>query len=409
MAFTTVKSHTFDGVDLSLPAYDADWENLAGLHRAVDNRLTAAAASVQSLSRLNLSLATSQRVTFRPEATAGLMWVLLRGDDNAGAPNGYALQANGANHEWHCFRMVNGGADLVFIDGTYTQGETFGLEVVGSSIKAFKAGVQQGTTFTDTTYATAGHVLVLGPINDYTLDDLLIEEDQGAPPPTVVRVAGSHAQQAFGQAPDARSLAYGGTLTLGSLLVVDVGFYTDVTLTVEDSANGAYAQASSVGSPGAVMFARFYRANNGATAPPTVVVTPSAAAYLTLSIDEYTGVVPTAPLRAVGATGGTGGTVMTTGTIEAMAGDLVLGGATHSQETATIAVTAPFVEIVDMGAVGTMCLVTAWHAPALGSAACEMTASATLGGWIAAGASFITTESPAVTIGAHQQAYRRRR
>src|SRR6266403_1084360 len=110
----------------------------------------------------------------------------------------------------------------------------------------------------------------------------------------IARVAGSNNSIGYDTSASARTLAYGGNLTSASLLIVVVSIYeVGVTVTVSDGTNGAYTLAGSYSvdaTSTAVRVALFYKENNTATGTPTVTVTPSAAAYLSLALDEFTGV-----------------------------------------------------------------------------------------------------------------------
>lgn len=141
------------------------------------------------------------------------------------------------------------------------------------------------------------------------------------------RVAGSHAQQMSSGLTSAITLAYGGALTPGSLLDVTVALYNSpaVTVTVSDGTNGSYTQIGTYSVYGGGVqgnSSKWIFKNNGSSGTPTVTVTPSSSSYVTIALDEYTGMGTAPTVRHSVNTGFT--SFVPTGTVTAVAGDLVL-------------------------------------------------------------------------------------
>jgi hypothetical protein len=203
-------------------------------------------------------------------------------------------------------------------------------------------------------------------------------------------VAGSHAEIQYPSSASARTLAYGGALTPGSLLVVTVTTTTTAgNLSCTDNVNGAYTLAEQrVVSARAVEQYYFY--NNGSSGTPTVTVTPSQASFLSITIDEYLGVVTDSdPRRASIDNTGTSAT-LTTGTVTAVAGDLIVAGGMESSGTAVVnSVSAPFVGITNLPRIaGTATAIfTAHDLAAPGSEGCTFNLSASVT-WIGLAVSY---------------------
>lgn len=91
--------------------------------------------------------------------TAGAVkYAIMRGADNgAGLLNGYAfrLTGSGAVNSGAIVRMDNGVATVLgaLLTQAFVAGDTFGLEITGTTLQARRNGVVFGTTRTDATYA----------------------------------------------------------------------------------------------------------------------------------------------------------------------------------------------------------------------------------------------------------------
>lgn len=208
----------------------------------------------------------------------------------------------------------------------------------------------------------------------------------------MARVTGSHAEQQFGSSASARTLAYGGSLTVGNLLVVTVTtFIAGITVTVSDGTNGNYTQAGAyaVTTDTLGRVSIWYFQNNASSGTPTVTVTPSASAFISISQDEYSGIATTGALRSV-ATGTTGSsTSIATGTITATAGDLVVAVATQVTSGATASsVSSPFALITNLGSAVNEGIYTASDVNAPSNEACTFTMTGIVM-WAALGASFV--------------------
>lgn len=158
------------------------------------------------------------------------------------------------------------------------------------------------------------------------------------------RVSGSHAEVQYDVSASARTLTYGGTLTSGSLLVVAVATYnTGVTVSVADGTNGSYTQinGNAIDSDANVVFSLWYKANNTATSAPTVTVTQSGSAYVSIVVDEYTGIQTSTPLRDSAKNSANSTTITTTNT-GSVAGDLVVAGLNIGAVATISSVDAPF-------------------------------------------------------------------
>ncbi len=152
----------------------------------------------------------------------------------------------------------------------------------------------------------------------------------------IARVSGSHAAQAFNDSSSPRTLGFGGALTPGSLAICLVTTYNPgITLTVVGSVNGPYID-SGVGYVvnGSNRISLWYVPNNAASTAEDVTVTPSASAYVTPSLDEFTGVATVSPVRTTASNTGTGGDA-TTGVVLASAGDLTVFGGVYESGTYT--------------------------------------------------------------------------
>jgi hypothetical protein len=205
-----------------------------------------------------------------------------------------------------------------------------------------------------------------------------------------LRVVGSHAEQRFGVSALARTLAYGGALTPGSLLAVVVStFNNNITVTVADDVNGAYTQAGPYAINGAVRLSIWYFPNNASSGTPTVTVTPSASAYVSLAIDEYTGPKTVAPLRASATSTGSGGGSMTVGPVGAAGTDLVLAGLGTSSTVPLTSVDAPFALITALNATAAFeGIMSACDVNAPGNESAVFRTSGVIGQWAGAIAAF---------------------
>lgn len=184
---------------------------------------------------------------------------------------------------------------------------------------------------------------------------------------SIARVSGSHAQVTYANDTVARTVAYGGNLTSGSLLVVTVGIYLDVTVTVSDSTNGSYTQAGTYSHASTnLIVSQWYFPNNAATGTPTLTVTPSGSAYLALAVEEFTGIAPTSPLEATGGTFTTSSTP-TTGTVTATAGDLVVASLSFVDNVTSSSANSPFTLMTNLAPGGGIGLATAYDLAAPGN------------------------------------------
>lgn len=188
------------------------------------------------------------------------------------------------------------------------------------------------------------------------------------------RVSGSHAQQGFDVSASARTLAYAGNLTSASTLIVAVALYnTGVTVTVSDGTNGSYTQvgAYSLSGDSAARVSLWILKNNSSTSAPTVTVTPSASAYVTFFLDEFTGMGANPTVHS--STNSSFTSNVPTGTVTASAGDLVVvGGCTEVSEWTGS--TAPFLFSGGVASSGTIeGGAVAYHLSAAGNEACTFT------------------------------------
>lgn len=181
-------------------------------------------------------------------------------------------------------------------------------------------------------------------------------------------VAGSHNANTFGESASAETLAYGGNLTAGSLLVaVVVSYDTGVTVSVSDGTNGSYTQAGTYSAFSTTSYVSiWYKANNTATGTPTVTVTPSGLSYLSISLDEFTGIATTSPVRNTGNASATSAT-QTTATVTATAGDLVVAALNEEDDVSVNTMTAPFTLVTDLAT--DEGIHTAYHLSAAGNEA----------------------------------------
>jgi hypothetical protein len=206
----------------------------------------------------------------------------------------------------------------------------------------------------------------------------------------VSRVAGSHAEVQYAASSSSRTLVYGGALTAGSLLVVTICTTTTTgSLSCVDSVNGAYTLAVRK-LVGIRSVEHFYFYNNGSTGTPTVTVVPSDASFMSITVDEYLGVVNDSdPFRASASNNGTSAT-LTTASVTALATDLIVAGGMEYSGTAVVnTVTAPFVGLTNLPRIAgaTTAIFTAYDLAAPGSEGCTFNLSAS-GSWIGAAASF---------------------
>ncbi len=187
------------------------------------------------------------------------------------------------------------------------------------------------------------------------------------------RVSGSHASQAFANSASARTVAYGGALTNGSLLIVVVStFNASITVTVADGTNGSYTQAGTYATDPDAIISHWFVKNTG-TATPTVTVTPSASAYMSISLDQFTGNAASSIHRATteDLVDDVGLTAAVTGSVSATAGDLVIASIGDAQSTTYTSVNAPFTISTNIPTTGSdEGLVTAYDLSASGSEAC---------------------------------------
>ncbi len=178
-----------------------------------------------------------------------------------------------------------------------------------------------------------------------------------------------------------RTLIYGHTLTIGSTLIVAVATYNSgVTLTVSDSVNGSYTQIGtySIGTDtnGRISLWRFF--NNTTATNPTVTVTPSATAYVTIGVDEYTGLGAAPTVHSTAASNHGGADPVVTGTVTASSGDLVIAANGDEAVQSASSVTAPFALSTNVNS-GNEGLIVAYHLSASGNEACtfDMTSATT--------------------------------
>lgn len=137
--------------------------------------------------------------------------------------------------------------------------------------------------------------------------------------------------QAFGNSASARTLQFDSNVTINDLLIVAVAIYANnVTVTVSDTQVNSWSQ---VGGYEVIPFdtnarlAIFYAvANSTDSSPNTITVTPSASAFLTLGIHEYSGNDTASPLDGSNQGDGTGSS-MDSGSITVSAANELLFGA----------------------------------------------------------------------------------
>lgn len=207
------------------------------------------------------------------------------------------------------------------------------------------------------------------------------------------RITGSHAEGQNGNSASARTLQYGGNLTPGSLLEVTVTtFGTAITVTVSDGTNGAYTDSGAgYVVNGSDRISKWFFANNSSSGQPTVTVTPSATAFVSIAIDEYTGGATSSPVRATSTNVSVGaGTTATTGSVTATAGDLVVTAMSDGNAVAGAdSVSSPFSLITNLGSAVNEGIITAVDTNAPGNENCTFTrASSWSASWIAISVSY---------------------
>lgn len=194
-------------------------------------------------------------------------------------------------------------------------------------------------------------------------------------------VAGSHAEVQYDISASARTLAYGGSLTSGSLLTAIVAIYTTgVTVTVSDPVNGIYTGITPIVDSDTNIILSFWYVTNTATSAPTVTVTPSGSAYLSIVVDEWTGIQSTSPLRDRGRTSSASSTIVTAFP-SAIAGDLLVVGLNIGALATISSVDAPFTIGTNLSSGATAeGIGTAYHLVAAGDEACTFHMSASTKG-----------------------------
>lgn len=194
----------------------------------------------------------------------------------------------------------------------------------------------------------------------------------------IARVSGSHATSNAVHTGAAQTKAYGGALTKGSRLIVIVtmeGFVSGLpTVTVSDGTNGSYAQIGSYISDGSLTeIGIFSVINTGAGVTPTVTITPSNDAYLSFTLDEYTGAGALRDVQTVFRSSAS--TSLPSATVTALSGDLIVVGA-DIESTATSTVAGPFTLGDSIaGTATTESIHDAYNLNASGNLACTFTAS----------------------------------
>lgn len=202
----------------------------------------------------------------------------------------------------------------------------------------------------------------------------------------------------FGTDPGARSLAYSSSVAAGRLLCCAVASYNtggDITVTVADDVNGSWTQAGTYTTQANERISIWYKAPSGVgSGTTTVTVTPSANAYLSFAIHEYSGVKSSAPLRST-SNNFTNSTTPSTGSVTATVGDLIFAAFGFSSVLLTSAVAdAPMtdrVQVLDGGPTEGLC--SADNVSASGNTNASWVISTTAG-WQAIGASFKPADSP---------------
>lgn len=208
---------------------------------------------------------------------------------------------------------------------------------------------------------------------------------------SISRVTGSHAEVQYGSSGSARTLQYGGNLTSGSLLEVTVttGSGLTITVTVSDDVNGSYTQADTYSVNGSNRISKWYFPNNASTGQPTVTVTPFTTSFISIAIDEYTGVATSSPVRGTSRNTGSGGATATTGSITATAGDLIVTGLNDGNITTGIAsVDSPFTLLTNLSSAVNQAIITAFDLNASGNLDCTFNAVTTFGTWASIGVSY---------------------
>lgn len=169
-----------------------------------------------------------------------------------------------------------------------------------------------------------------------------------------------------------RTLIYGNTLTVGSTLIVCGATYNvGITLTVSDSVNGAYTQVGtySIGSDTNGRVSIWIFKNNTTSTNPTVTVTPSATAYVSFAVDQYTGLGANPTVHATAASTYGAQDPVTTGTVTASSGDLVIAALGDEATTVASSVNSPFLMSQSFNS-GNEGLAVAYHLSASGNESC---------------------------------------
>jgi hypothetical protein len=199
----------------------------------------------------------------------------------------------------------------------------------------------------------------------------------------------------FAASASARTLQYASNVTAGSLLTCWVPTNTAGTsVTVSDNVNGSWTQAGTTVANGGKLGSWWYYKNSAGGSQPTVTVTPSQSALVTIMLHEHsvtspTGVTLDSSIQNTGASG----VAMSTGTCPVSgSGELVLAGASWQATAATGASGGGFVfeQAVSTNQFG----VTADDVNASANEACTFSPNPT-SGWAAMAVSFNTGSAAA--------------
>lgn len=172
-------------------------------------------------------------------------------------------------------------------------------------------------------------------------------------------ISGTHAEQGFDISGSTRTKAYGGTLTIGSLLIATISIYDSnagVTLGVSDGSNGGYSLAGTISrTAGAASYVGLWYKRNTVALTPTVSSAPSGSAYQTIALHEFTYPLLTSPLHDSKNSASSGGaSSATTGTVVATNGDLTFAAVDHEAAGVTTTVAAPFTQVTNITPSGTV-------------------------------------------------------
>jgi hypothetical protein len=163
-AWTMVYGDTFDCPDNTyLPTHDSAWVNDEGFHGCSTGHLAGLGAGVESISHLDIPLASRQAAEmafFHESAYARLVIrATYLGSDTY---TGYGVAIGGAHGDVYLFKRNGASEEYLRVSHVHQPGDVWRLEADGSSVRLLRNGLVVAAR-TDTSYAS-GTVLVKGPL-----------------------------------------------------------------------------------------------------------------------------------------------------------------------------------------------------------------------------------------------------